>query len=59
MTRMGVVVGLDVPPLGSTVMPTLSPVSRPEASTGAVLPALASGSSPAGRALPGPSSHSS
>ena len=53
------VVGLDVPPLGSTVMPILSPASRPEASTGAVLPAVGSGSSPAGRAVPGPSSHSS
>ena len=53
------VVGLDVPPLGSTVMPILSSAVNPEASTGAVLPATGSGSSPAGRAEPGPSSYSS
>ena len=59
MTTMGVVVGVLVPPAGSTVTPTLSPVASPEASTGAVLPALGGGSRPAGRIRGGPSSHSS
>ena len=56
---MGVVVGLLVPPAGSTVTPTLSADVSPAASTGAVLPSVGSGSSPAGRADPVLSSHSS
>ena len=59
ITRMGVVVGLLVPPAGSTVTPTLSADVSPAASTGAVLPSVGSGSSPAERADPVLSSHSS
>src|SRR5215472_15812545 len=58
-TTIGVVVGVAVPPAGSTVTPTLSPVTSPDASTGAVDPPTAAGTSPAGRAVPGPRNHSS
>jgi len=47
-----VVVGLDVPPAGSTVIPIRSPGSTPEASTGPARPAP--DSSPAERAASGP-----
>jgi dehydrogenase/reductase SDR family member 12 len=59
MSRIGAVVGLLVPPAGSMVTPILSPSIRPEASTGAVRPALGAGSSAARRILGGPISHSS
>ena len=44
---MGVVVGWFVPPAGSTVRPSSSPASSPDASTGVVAPDTAGGSSPA------------
>src|SRR5579875_840190 len=59
MTRMGAVVGCEVPPAGSMVMPSLSPGDTVEARTGTVWPARAAGSSPAGRAPAGLISHSS
>ena len=58
MTTMGVVVGWADPPAGSTVTPTLSPLARPEASSGAVAPPLGGGSRPADLVRGGPSSHS-
>jgi hypothetical protein len=58
MTRIGVVVGWDVPPAGSTVTPTRSPGCSPAASTGGVLPSVACGSNPADRIRGGPISQS-
>lgn len=52
----GVVVGLDVPPEGSMVIPILSPGPTPEASTGPAWPA--GESKPAERAPAGPMTHS-
>src|SRR5579862_3062388 len=48
---IGVVVGWFVPGAGSTVTPSLSPATRPEATTGAVCPDLAAGSRPADTVL--------
>ena len=48
---IGVVVGADVPPEGSTVTPTESSAESPDASTSAVAPLLAAGpGGPAARA---------
>jgi hypothetical protein len=49
MTRIGVVVGLAVPPAGSTVRPSSSPAISSVASSGWVLPPRGAGSRPAGR----------
>ena len=49
MTRIGVVVGLAVPPAGSTVRPSSSPGISPVANSGRVRPPLGAGSRPAGR----------
>ena len=48
---MGVVVGWTDPGAGSTVKPSVSPWTTPDASTGAVRPAVAGGSSPADTVL--------
>src|SRR4051812_46938731 len=45
--RVGLVVGWAEPPAGSTVRPSVSPVTTPVASTGGVCPSLAGGSRPA------------
>jgi hypothetical protein len=52
----GVVVGPEVPPAGSTVIPIRSPGTTPEASTGPAHPVPES--SPAERAPSGPITHS-
>jgi len=55
---MGLVVGLRVPPAGSTVSATTSPRTTPVASTGAVRPSTGRGSSPAERTLVPATNHS-
>src|SRR5271165_2586304 len=44
---MGLVVGWTEPGAGSTVRPSVSPLTTPDASTGLVCPAVAGGSNPA------------
>jgi hypothetical protein len=56
MAMTGVVVGPEVPPAGSTVIPIRSPGTTPEASTGPARPVP--DSSPAERAPAGPITHS-
>ena len=56
--RIGVVVGCFEPGAGSTVRPSLSPLTIPVATTGEVTPPWASGSRPAETIFTGPISHS-
>jgi len=59
MIRIGVVVGVSVPPAGSTVTPSWYPRTRPDARTGVVWPFSGLLSRPDGLATDLPSSHSS
>src|SRR6516162_10943985 len=56
--RIGVVVGWAVPGAGSTVRPSLSPGTIPDASTGEVFPPSTAGSRPADTIFTGPISQS-
>src|ERR1700758_5296834 len=56
--RIGVVVGCAEPPSGSTVRPSVSPLTTPDASTGGVFPVWAGGSRPADVVFAVPISHS-
>ena len=56
--RIGVVVGCAEPQAGSTVRPSVSPLTTPDASTGGVFPAWAVGSRPAEVVFVLPISHS-
>ena len=59
MVRIGAVVGVSVPPAGSTVTPSSYPGTRPDARTGVVWPFSGLLSRPDGLATDLPSSHSS